>query len=444
MIAAPVQPRRFTDLPPRLRRRILVSAYAISPVRGSEPGVGWHICSRLAQWHDVTVLCSPGVPGPDANYFRNEIAEHVRQHGPVPGLTIRFVEPPLLSKLFQRESVLCRRTLYYTGYAAWQRRAFRVAAGLHRNQPFDLVHQLNITGFREPGYLWKLDAPFVWGPIGGAPSFPSAYFDLLGRNDRLYYGLRNLTNRFQKSSARCRAAAAKARHIWAISAEDADMVERHWHHFAERMLETGATARDQGRVRSYDGTRPLRLAWCGQHTGRKALPILLHALARLKIPVEVTVIGDGPAGSSWRLLAESLGLKRIIWAGHVAHKQALAEVGRADVLAFTSVLEGTPHVVLEALSLGVPVICHDACGMGVAVTEDCGIRIPMHNSNASIAGFTEAMGRLAANPAEVVRLSRGALRRAAELDWGNKAERIVETYERVMDLAPVACGFAIP
>jgi glycosyltransferase involved in cell wall biosynthesis len=444
MTAAPVQSRRLSPAPPRARRRVLVSAYAISPVRGSEPGVGWQICSRLAQGHDVTVLCSPGVPGPDANYFRDEVAEYVTEHGPVPGLTMQFVEPPLLSKLFQRESALCRRTLYYTGYAAWQRRAFRVAADLHRDRPFDLVHQLNITGFREPGYLWKLDAPFVWGPIGGAPSFPSAYFDLLGRSDRLYYGLRNVTNRFQKSSARCRAAANKARHIWAISGEDADMAERHWHHPAERMLETGATVRAQGRVRDYDGTRPLRLAWCGQHIGRKALPILLHALARLKFPVELTVIGDGPATPRWRALAESLGLKRIAWAGRVTHAQSLAEVGRADALAFTSVLEGTPHAVLEALSLGVPVICHDACGMGVAVTDDCGVRIAMQNAEASIAGFAEAIRQLAANPMEVVRLSQGALDRAAELDWDSKVERIIETYERVMDLASAACGFAIP
>ena len=33
-----------------------------------------------------------------------------------------------------------------------------------------------MIGFREPGYLWKIEEkPFVWGPIGGLKQFPEAY-----------------------------------------------------------------------------------------------------------------------------------------------------------------------------------------------------------------------------------------------------------------------------
>src|SRR4051812_29636278 len=93
--ATPSATTRF-DAPARLR--VLVSAYAVSPVRGSEPGLGWNLVSRLARYHDVTVLCAPDVPGLASQNFREEIARHEREHGPVPGLTIHFVEPPLLSR----------------------------------------------------------------------------------------------------------------------------------------------------------------------------------------------------------------------------------------------------------------------------------------------------------------------------------------------------------
>ncbi len=439
MIASTAKPSRFTPAAPAYsRKRILVSAYAVSPVRGSEPGVGWQICSRLAKYHDVTVLCAPGVPGPDATYFRDEIAEYTAKFGEVPGLTLRFVEPSLFSFLFQRETPLCRRTVYYAGAAAWQRRALKVARQLHRDAPFDLVHHLNITGYREPGYLWQLGVPFFWGPIGGAPSFPPAYFDLLSRKDRFFYSIRNWMNERQKRAARCRATAAAAKHIWAISSEDARLVEQIWRRPAEQMLETGAVLREQGHLRDYDGTRPLRVVWSGQHFGRKALPILLHALAELKNqpPIDLTVVGDGPATVQWQSLAKSLKLNRIAWTGRVPHERALAEVAAGDVLAFTSVLEGTPHVVLEALSLGLPVVCHNACGMGMAVTDNCGIRVDMVDSATSIGGFAAALRTLASDANHVRRLSQGALDRAAELSWDSKVERIVEAYDRV--LKPVA------
>jgi glycosyltransferase involved in cell wall biosynthesis len=433
-IAAPSKISPSPVAPQRQRKRILVGAYAVSPARGSEPGVGWQICSRLAKFHDVTVLCSPGVPGPDANCSRDEIAQHIARHGPVDGLTLKFIEPPPLSWLFQRETTLCRRTLYYTGAAAWQRAAYAVANEIHRNQPFDLVHHLNITGYREPGYLWKINAPFVWGPIGGASNLPRKYFDLLSKKERLFYAIRNWTNGFQKSGARCRAAANRADHIWAISDADAQMVRDQWGHPVQQMLETGAVQREQGSVRNYDAHRPLKIIWSGKHIGRKALPILLHAIASLKdrSTVQLTVVGEGPETGHWKSLADSLGLNGIHWTGHVSQETALNEMSRSDLLAFTSVLEGTPHVVLEALSLGLPIICHNACGMGIAVTDDCGIRIPLQDSAASILGFAAAITRLAASPAELTRLSQAALRRAADLSWDSKVDQMLEVYDQLL------------
>src|SRR4029079_12213074 len=122
-----------------------------------------------------------------------------------------------------------RRTVYYTGYAAWQHAAYRDALALHAHRTFDLVHHLNITGYREPGYLWKLPVPFVWGPVGGAADIPSAYFPLMGWQDRLFYAGRNRMNAIQKRALRrCRGAAMAARHIWAIGEENRRMFAEQW------------------------------------------------------------------------------------------------------------------------------------------------------------------------------------------------------------------------
>jgi glycosyltransferase involved in cell wall biosynthesis len=426
---APASPRR---------RRVLVSAYAVSPVRGSEPGMGWNICLRLARHHDVTVLCSSEVP-PKAEDFRGEVEQYLRQHGPVPGLTFHFVEPPLASYLLQRESPLLRRTLYYAGYRAWQRAAFRAAKAMHAAEPFDLVHQLNITGFREPGDLWRLPAPFVWGPVGGAANVPAAFMPLMGARDRLFYTARNFANTIQqKMRRRCRRAARRASHVWAIGDANRRLVEDTWGRPAEPMLEVGGERHPEGRVRTYDGSRPLRLAWSGQHVGRKALPLLLRALHGIgdATPVHVTVLGDGPETAAWKQLAARLGTAdKLRWTGQLCRADALREMSAADAFVSTSVLEETSLVVLEALSLGLPVVCHDAYGMGVAVDETCGIKVPMRTPDASVAAFADAVRSLASAPARVRVLSEGALARAEALSWDRKARQIADTYERVVAAA---------
>ncbi|MBA2706224.1 MAG: glycosyltransferase family 4 protein [Gemmatimonadaceae bacterium] len=424
------------------RARVLVSAFSFSPVGGSEPAVGWHIASRLAQWHDVTVLCSPGI----ANQNRRAVIEDHLARKPVAGLTVHFVEPPVLTRLFQadgrRDSVL--RGLYYVGYAAWQRAAYRQAIELHRQQRFDLVHHLTFTGYREPGYLWKLPVPFVWGPVGGVPEIPISYFPLLGARDQLIYGAKELMNEAQKRVAlRSRRAALAARQVWVNSEPARQMFER-WGRHAMLVPETGSSPQPQAAVRSYHSGGPLKLVWSGVHIGVKAMPIVLHAMKRAKdagVEVSLTVVGRGTATASWVELAERLGVgSQVRWTGALPHDQALTEMARADVLAFSSLQEGTPHVVIEALSLGLPVICHDCCGMRVVVTDKCGIKLKMTDPQTSIGGFADAMLKLAGTPGLVESLSRGALARSGELTWDRHAAVISSGYDRILSEGAAADG----
>ena len=90
--------------------------------------------------------------------------------------------------------------------------------------------------------------------------------------------------------------------------------------------------------------------------------------------------------------------------------------------------EAATSVIMEALSLGLPVICHDASGMGEAVTGLCGIKVPLANPAKSIEGFSNAIQRLVENPELLKRLSGGALDRARELSWDGIAKRISDAY----------------
>jgi glycosyltransferase involved in cell wall biosynthesis len=415
-----------------VRRRLLVEAFATSPYRGSEPGGGWNVVRRLAAYHDVTVLCFPG-------YGRDAIEHYQRyleRHGPVPGLTMRWVEQPPLSRWLQREGVWFR-AVYYRGYRAWEKAAWRVARELDAEQSFDLVHRLNMTGYREPGFLWQMDRPFVWGPVAGAVMMPRPFFKLLSWRDRGFYGLRNVLNAWQmRTKRRCRQAASRARKVWAVDDLNRSMLREHFGTESTLLLDSGCEPDERRRVRDAPSGRPLRVLWSGVHEGRKCLPILLHALRMLKREghrFELTVLGEGPETAGWKKLASKLGVQgHIAWQGRVPQPEAVARMQDADVLVLTSLQEAATHVVMEALASGLPVICHDACGMGVAVNPSCGIKVPMIDPATSIEGFAAALRTLIETPEKLPELSAGAIGRADELSWDRKVMDFVAAYEQVL------------
>jgi glycosyltransferase involved in cell wall biosynthesis len=410
------------------RLRILLSAFACSPDRGSEAGVGWQIATRLARHHDVTVLC--GDLGP-ARTTEESLLRYFGSNPKIPGLNIEYVGPTretgLLCWLHGKPGLW---SLYYAAYHAWQKKAFAVAQDLHSVRPFDLAHQLTYTTYREPGYLWRLPVPFFWGPIAGAADVPLSFAGVLGVRGTLAFGFRRVANAIQRRvSNRAKLAAQKAELVWTCTEAEQRLIER-WGGRAEMGRDTGTVVlTDKHRTRRDSDS--LEIAWSGLHVARKAMPIMLEAVARLKAKVRVTlhVLGAGPETQACREIARRLGIDgSIVWHGHLPHREALDVMGRTDVFVHSSLLEGTSSVVLEALSLALPVICHDTCGMATAINEDCGIKIPLQNPETSVSGFAQAIERIALDPQLYERLSLGALERARELTWDRKVERISEAY----------------
>jgi glycosyltransferase involved in cell wall biosynthesis len=143
------------------------------------------------------------------------------------------------------------------------------------------------------------------------------------------------------------------------------------------------------------------------------------------------IIGKGPLEKSLRRMVEGLELKNIEWVREVSHDEIFELMGQADFLIHTSLREATSSVIPEALSMGVPVICHDAFGMSIAVNDTCGIKIPLKSPEHSIVGFNEAMKRLILDRDLLKELKTGASKRAYEISWEVMAETMAKDYLKV-------------
>ena len=416
---------------------VLLSAFAISPEKGSESAVGWEFASRLARRHQVTILYGDLTADPVS---KTSLETWIKTH-PHDAPPLQLVYVPSTPRMQQMERLHSKpglRSLFYAGYRLWQEQALAVARQLHLQQPFDLVHQLTFATYREPGYLWKLGIPFFWGPFSGGNIIPLQYLPILGlRGSIEALGRWGLQRSTLFTHPRIPQAARKATHLWCVTRREQEILAPYSSH-TSLMMEFGTTP-GNAHLRTRDATQPLQLVWSGVHVPRKALPLLIRAVAALKPDPDALRIhvlgagyGRGEETLRARALAEKLGVDRhFLWLGQLARTQALQELDRAHALIHTSLLEATSTVVLEALSSGLPVLCHDCCGMATAVTAECGIKVPATGVEASIRGFAAAIQRLLQTPGLVEELSRGAIERSFALGWDNKIAVMERAYAQL-------------
>jgi glycosyltransferase involved in cell wall biosynthesis len=403
--------------------KVLACAYACNPLHGSEDGVGWGWINAIARNHEVWVL-TDGV-------YRSDIEAVTGRSSDRYG-NLHFVYVPrrrwlTLEKLWP--------PAYLATYRIWQRDAYRVARELHEKVRFDLVHVVTFVGFRIPGPFFRLDVPFVWGPIGGLENTRWRFLPWLGPYGALYYACRNIVNTLHKRFLPLPKQAFRAARGGIIAATSAIQREiRRWYGEDSVVIcEVGIppeVAREHSR-RNPD--EPLRLCWSGLHLPGKALPLLLEALARVspRVKWRLDILGAGPCMEKWRRRARRLRIDgNCHWHGQVPRAQALEIVGDSHVFVTTSVKDLTSTVVVEALAQGVPVVCPDHCGFSDAVDESCGLKLPVDAPRKFIAALSLAIERLYGDEALRSRLAAGAISRVHMFSWEEKASRLNAIYER--------------
>lgn len=415
--------------------KVLLLAYECSPYHGSERGVGWGRllqASRVAETHVITSASS------------HADLERAHAEGLLPA-NVCLHTPALPPDLHRRLTARGRFDYDYRAYRRWQRYAFDLARKQQALHCFDVVHQATVCTFREPGYGWQLGIPFLWGPFGGTQNFPWRMLPVLPLRHALYEAARGLLNVFMLwFSPHVRSAARHADAILGANSANVRHCTRAFGRPVEQVLETAIARAPEPDQRRYqhrlemwehgEPLPPLRLLWSGQLTPRKALPLLLHALASLKDGIAFTldVIGSGPEALAWQQLTHELHLQEVVrFHGRLPLAQAVAAMDQADVLCFSSLRDTSGNVVLEALAAGVPIIAFDHQGAADMVSPHSGILIPVTTPRAAIAAWAKAVQSLALDPARLLRLSEGAHAQACNFLWNDNGDRINGVYRRL-------------
>ncbi|WP_461106809.1 glycosyltransferase family 4 protein [Spirosoma koreense] len=401
-------------------KKVLISAYACIPDRGSEEGNGWYYSSLVSQ-QGYQVWCLTRDLG------KAEIEKKLQQ-SPHPNLTFVFVTVPRWIDKAYNWGLLGM----YFHYIYWQWATLRTAQKLSRKHTFDLVHHVSYTSLQLGSFLYKLKRPFIYGPVGGgqiAPDSMRRYFKGYWAKEQMRSMVSSLLLRFNPG---CYKSVQLANYILVWNQDTRRMVQQLGR---TRNVENEISGVGQRFIPSEPVYRPhhdtLHLVWVGRLLPRKALELSLHGLSKVdpNVPVHLTIVGDGEMGKYVpEYIARYQLADRVTWVGKVGYEQVKDYYRQADVFLFTSLRDTGPAQLLEAMAYSLPVVTLDLHGQAELVNDTTGIRVPVTEPEAVTADLAKAIEWMYHNESKRTTMGLNAFHFAQAQQWEVKINRIVQLY----------------
>jgi glycosyltransferase involved in cell wall biosynthesis len=160
----------------------------------------------------------------------------------------------------------------------------------------------------------------------------------------------------------------------------------------------------------------------------KGHDLLLNALMKLDISISVHFIGDGPELIRIQQLSSELP-KNIEPIFHGQAMDPFTYLESSDFLILPSRHEGFPNAVLEAMSVGLPVIGFNIAGVNeLVINEQTGILIKPFD----VVSMAIAIERLATDSNFRQQLGKNAYSRAEEFSWSSTSEKFSLAFSSVL------------
>jgi len=192
-----------------------------------------------------------------------------------------------------------------------------------------------------------------------------------------------------------------------------------------KTVPNGITDMPETRSKVWDGKSEFRLGHVGSITERKGWRLAADAVLQLSaegLKIRLLIAGSGPEADQAKALAKEYP-QIIDFLGHVKDPRCNL-LPRLHALSIMSVHEGLPMTLIEAMSVGLPVVATSVGGIPEAVTHDqTGLLIPRTRE-----ALAEAIRSLYKSPEKCGRLGRAA---RDEFERRFELRHIVKEYDTV-------------
>ena len=407
-----------------MRLKVLISAYACEPGKGSEPAVGWNVICQGCKYHDIWVITRSNNRGP---------IEAAVACDPLQRVEFIYFDLPKWSAFWKKGR---RGVQVY--YYIWQIGAYLVARRLQRQIGFDVLHHVTLVKYWVPSFLALLPLPFLWGPVGGGDTMPPGLLSTLSWRGRAYEVVRHLARSLASFDPFLRLTARRATLALATTFETK---ERLCALGCKRVLTFSQVGLKSEDILSLN-CHPLRSDKCfrvvsvGELLHLKGFHLGLVAFARLhrRFPTsECWLIGGGPERRRLERLAKRLNVSESVtfW-GTLPRSEVMQKLKMCDVLLQPALHDSGGYAVVEAMAVGLPVVCLNLGGIAFQVTEETGIKVSATSPEQTVTELAAAITELARDTSRRALLGQAASKRVFEqFNWDTKGAPLSQIYSQL-------------
>ena len=406
--------------------KVLLSAYSCKPNYGSEEGNGWNWAWHLAELgHEVWVLTL--VENKEA--IEEELASQ-----PISNLHFVYVAIPQAIKRFVKVPI--GDFSWQTEYLGWQQRVGKIAKRLDEEHEFDIVHHVTWATITAGSRLWRLDKPFIFGPVGGGQVAPPLFKKYFSSKEWRKEAIRTLIFKsLAKFNPFSRQTVSRADLVLATNCDTYDLA---WQLGASRveLFPVGGIAKDyipqQLTVRT--AAKELRLLWVGSPIARKGCSLAVESLSKVSssIPWKLTIVGYSNANRDLITEIEKLNLEnQIDCIGRISWSELKQKYLQHDAFLFTSLQNSFGAQLLEAMACGLPIITLNHQGAGDFVPDRAGIKVPVTEPTETVHALSQAIKYMYNHPELRLEMGSVSYEFAKTQTWTHKAFKMNEFYREL-------------
>ena len=404
--------------------KILLSAYACEPNKGSEPEVGWRWAITLSKkGHEVYVLTRKNNIKSIQKYLKYKSINNLN--------FIYFDFPNWVVRLIKGKS----NAHAYVFMLLWQIGIFIAVKPYLKKIKFDLIHHVTFVNFRLPSFLCLFKIPFIFGPVAGGDVIPYQLKENFSFYASIKEKIREWHIQLSRYSFLINMTLKNSSRIFVNSLECKKKIPTKYQGKTKILLAIAAHTKLKKNYVIKNKSNFFNICFAGNLIDIKGVHILIKSFLLIRKKnknVFLNIIGNGNQKKFIKRIAEEGKVEKYInWHGKLKQKELFKIFKKSNLLFFPALRDSGGMVILEAMSYGLPAAVLNVAGPGQIVDKNCGIIIDVKNKSEDylVKQFANQITELVVNKKKFLKKSKNAYEKVKRMNWNNKIDKIYNNLE---------------